>query len=99
MNNTVRYINIADVFDVTLKSNASTGYLWYMTSPDFQVIKSAPLKPFDPVTMAVGSSIDMVYTMKPKRTGELRLRFEKRRPWEKKTEPLEDYEEVIMVAE
>jgi len=99
-NESVRYVKISDRIQVTLDSNASTGYLWKLASAnDFELLGSEPAEPYNPHTMGIGSSIAMIYTLKPKRVGELILRFEKRRPWEKNTDPVGVHEEVIMVSE
>lgn len=91
---------MSDRIQVILKSNASTGYVWKLTSTDcFELIGTAPAKPYNPQAMSIGSPIDMIYTVKPKHSGEFLLRFEKRRPWEKNTDPVEVYEEFIMVAD
>lgn len=97
-NEDVRFVKLDERIEITLKSNASTGYVWqHVSKNDFDFLNARPNKQYDPNTMAVGSSIDMTYTLLPKREGEFILRFEQRRPWEKNSSPINVYEEVIMV--
>lgn len=99
-NDSIRFIKKDDVFSITLRSNASTGYVWKLATEDnFYVTDIRParvdLNPLD----LVGGPSDMIYYVRPKHPGEHRLRFEKRRPWEKNSQPVETYEEIVVVSE
>jgi len=97
-NDNVRFVSAGEMVEVILESNASTGYVWqHMSIGDFEYVNARAVKPYNPDTMTVGSGIKLIHTLKPKREGELRLRFEMRRPWEKTAPPIEVHEEVIMV--
>ena len=97
-NETVRYVRLdTDLVEVTLYGNASTGFRWINASKDdFDLVNVVPSRDYTP-TELVGAGMDSTYVLKPKREGELRLRLEYRRTWEKDAPPAQVHEEVIMV--
>lgn len=103
-NENVRYLKMGDTFEITLSSNASSGYKWSHESKDnFDIIRIVPKnvlsgENFDP-EMAVGAPMDLVYFITPKKPGEFKLRFEQKRPWEKNSSPVNVFEETVMVME
>lgn len=101
MTDTIREVKLGEVFTVVLQEIASTGYRWEFNSAEhFNLLKIDILTPdLQGRHVPVGGSITMVYSLQGRVPGQYALEFAMRRSWEKNSNPIETYREIIIVLE
>ncbi len=90
--------NAGTTFQVTLKSNPTTGYSWRLgAKPDKRLVTLQGSKFIAPQTKLVGAGGTEIWTFKALKRGKTKLSLEYARPWEKNIKPVETrlYEVVI----
>jgi PKD repeat protein/predicted secreted protein len=101
-NNSGQSVRIAQdqVLEVKLPSTPSTGYGWYVTNSDNEIIKQVGNWEWisDNLTEAVGSSGTQITRFIGVSKGTFELELAYMRPWEKDAEPLDIYK-INIVAE
>ena len=101
MTETIREVRLDEVFTVTLTEKASAGYLWELLSGDkFDMIGvRIVLNDTQGRHEVIGGWVTKVYSLRAKVAGEFDLDFVMKRPWEKNSNPIERYHEIISVLE
>ena len=98
MTSEIRQFSKGEVFTVDLIENPSTGFVWRLKSPVFEIygVRSTvdPTKPFEDLC---GAPMIKTFHLKSNQLGEHELVFNKIRPWEKNSEPLEVFSETIVI--
>jgi len=101
MTATIREVKIGEVFTVTLQEKATTGYLWeHISKDDFEVISvRTVMNDVQGRHAIVGGTATRIFSLQAKTPGEFDLNFAMRRPWQRDSNPIESYHEIIMVSE
>jgi predicted secreted protein len=76
-------IKVADMLEVRLASNPSTGYMWYVHPKSTALLKLTGQTKTDAAEPGVGRPIVQVFTFQPKRAGDVILLLRYARSWEK----------------
>lgn len=91
-------VNVDDVFEVSLESNASTGYEWSIVTQNTKIIESDGKPRFViPQEAPPGTPAQQVFRFKAKSAGNTKLVLHYARPWEKDKEPAEKFSLEIAV--
>lgn len=101
MNNgeVVKYAKFGDVINTSLSLIVSSGLKWVMTSiDDFEVVFTTTTNINPNPQFWSSDPVDVVFYVKPKKTGQLVLRFEKKRTWEKTADPVETHEQTFIIS-
>lgn len=81
------HLKIGDTLEVRLKSNLTTGYLWYVakeSTPLMKLIRQSTTEPTEQSTEPnVGRPVFQVFTFEPRRAGDGFLVLHYVRSWEK----------------
>jgi inhibitor of cysteine peptidase len=97
----VVHIRAVDQLELRLKSNPSTGYMWYVekeSTPLLKLHRQSQTDPPDQSTEpAVGRPIFQVFTFEARRRGDGILRLHYVRSWEKPTPEDERYEIRVVI--
>ena len=97
VNNTIT-LKVGETHRIELPSNPTTGYSWFPTkkiddSPHINLVKTG----YEPGKAVVGGGGTQYWEIKGKAKGTSMLIFQKKRPWEKKTKPVDVRKFVINV--
>ena len=82
--------NLNDKFEISLEENPTTGYTWILIykSDEIELLN----KQYSPsMPPAIGSGGTIKFVFQPKKYGNLCLKLEYKRPWEKKALKVEEY--------
>jgi len=100
MSKIVKRVKAGETFSISRIETPGNGYLWKMQSSDnFSVegIKTE-MDTSNGFQEIVSGSVTKIFFIKAKNIGEFEIKFVKIRPWEKNSEPLEIYSEIITVG-
>ena len=99
----VVHIKFVDQLELRLKSNPSTGYMWYVEKESTPLLKlhhqsqiEFPV-PAEEKPGLVGQPVFQVFTFEPRRVGDGALRLHYVRSWEKPTPDDEQFEIRVMI--
>ena len=96
-------IKFADQLELRLKSNPSTGYMWYVEKESTPLLKLHHLSqtevpvPAEEQPGLVGQPVFQVFTFEPKHAGVGALRLHYVRSWEKPTPDDEQFEIRVVI--
>ena len=77
---TRRELRAGETISIALSESPTTGYRWELASPDdFEEIGDRTIA----ATLPPGAQGTRLFLVRPRRSGSLRLRFVKRRRWER----------------
>ena len=77
---TRRELRAGETISIALSESPTTGYRWELASPDdFEEIGDRTIA----ATLPPGAPGTRLFLLRPRRSGSLRLRFVKRRRWER----------------
>ncbi|MGO9318595.1 MAG: protease inhibitor I42 family protein [Terracidiphilus sp.] len=97
----VVHIKFADQLELRMKSNPSTGYMWYLEKESTPLLKLHHQSQTEPAEQsaepAVGRPIFQVFTFEPRRVGEGVLRLHYVRSWEKPTPEDEQFKIRVVI--
>ena len=91
-------MKVADRLELRLKSNPSTGYMWYVKKESTPLLKLVHQSQTDATEPDVGRPVFQVFQFEPRRAGEGVLRLHYVRSWEPPS-PDEEQFEIHMVIE
>lgn len=85
------HLKVGDTLEVRLKSNPTTGYMWYVHKESMPLLKLAHQSQTDPAEQApenaqqqsVGRPVFQVFTFEPRRAGDGVLKLHYVRSWDK----------------
>jgi inhibitor of cysteine peptidase len=96
-------IKFVDQLELRLKSNPSTGYMWYIEKESTPLLKlhhqsqtEVPV-PAEEKTGLVGQPVFQVFTFEPKHAGDGALKLHYVRSWEKPTPDDEKFEIRVVI--
>ncbi len=84
------HLKAGETFELRLKSNPSTGYMWYIQPKSTPLLKLVHESQTEPTKPGVGRPIFQVFTFEARRAGEGVLLLHYVRSWEK---PIPDEEQ------
>ena len=90
-------MNVGDVFEVVLKGNPTTGYIWGVASPDKGILKQIGETKFEPDRNARGSGGNIILRFEAAKVGKISLRLIYHRPFEKNRPPIKTFEVKVTV--
>ncbi len=93
---TVR-IRLTDKLELRLKSNPSTGYMWYVEKESTTLLKLAHQSQADIAEPGLGRPVFQVFTLEPKHVGGGVLRMHYVRSWEKPTPDDEQFDVRVVI--
>lgn len=87
-------------FDVTLKSNPTTGYQWQVVQIDEAMLKQVGTPQYTPNANSgmVGAGGEETFTFRPLKPGKTTLKLAYSRPWEKDKQPGKTYDLTVNVS-
>ena len=91
------HLRAGEIFELRLKSNPSTGFMWYIqpkSTPLLNLVRQSQTEPTKP---GVGRPIFQVFTFEAKRAGEGVLLLHYVRSWEKRTPDEEQFKLRVSV--
>lgn len=91
-------LKAGDTLEVRLKSNPTTGYMWYIRKESTPVLKLVHQTQTEPTEPGVGRPVVQVFTFEPSRAGDGVLVLHYVRSWEK-PDPGEERFTVHVVIE
>jgi inhibitor of cysteine peptidase len=92
----VVHLKTGDTLELRLKSNPSTGFMWYVQPKSTPLLKLLRQSQTEPTKPGVGRPIFQVFQFEPRHSGDGILRLHYVRSWEKPT-PDEDQFEIHVV--
>jgi len=90
-------MSVGDVFEVVLKGNPTTGYIWCVASPDKGILKQIGETKFEPDRNARGSGGNITLRFEAAKVGKISLRLIYHRPFEKNRPPIKTFEVKVTV--
>jgi len=90
-------MSVGDVFEVVLKGNPTTGYIWGVASPDKGILKQIGETKFEPDRNARGSGGNIILRFEAAKAGRISLRLIYHRPFEKNRPPIKTFEVKVTV--
>jgi inhibitor of cysteine peptidase len=92
------HLKAGDTLEVRLKSNPTTGYMWYVHKESTPLLKLVRQSTTEPAEPGVGRPVFQVFTFEPRRAGDGTLLLHYVRSWEKPA-PNEEQFTVHVVIE
>lgn len=94
------YATVGKTFDVTLKSNPTTGYQWQVSQIDEKLLEQVGTAQYTPHanTGIMGAGGEETFTFKALKPGETTLQLVYARPWEKDTTPGDTYAITVVIT-
>lgn len=91
---------VGKTFDVTLKSNPTTGYQWQVVQINDKVLEQVGTPQYTPNSNSaiVGAGGEETFTFRPLQSGKTTLKLAYSRPWEKGQKPGKTYSMTINVS-
>jgi len=93
---TVR-LRLGDKLEVRLKSNPSTGYMWYVEKESTPLLKLSHQSQTDITEPGEGRPVFQVFTFEPRHSGSGVLRLHYVRSWEKPTPDDEQFDIRVVI--
>ena len=90
------HLKTGDTLELRLKSNPSTGFMWYVQPKSTPLLKLLRQSQTEPAKSGVGRPVFQVFIFEPRRSGEGTLQLHYVRSWEKPA-PNEDQFEIHVV--
>lgn len=92
------HLKMGDTLEVRLKSNPTTGFMWYVQKESTPVLKLLRQSQSDATEPGVGRPVVQIFIFEPRRSGDGALRLHYVRSWEPPT-PDEERFEIHVVIE
>jgi inhibitor of cysteine peptidase len=86
-----------DELEVILPGNPTTGYIWQKVAGAEKILVQQGDYKYTPDTKLIGSGGKFVFTFKAIAAGEIKLRFQYLRPFEKNVPPVNTFEVKVIV--
>ena len=96
----VIHMKLADQLELQLKSNPTTGFMWYVekeSTPLLKLVHQSQTEAEQSTKPAVGRPIFQVFQFEPRRAGDGVLRLHYVRSWDKPTPDDEQFEIRVVV--
>jgi len=90
-------INAGDTLKISLSGNPTTGYNWYVSSVDAQVLAQVGDPSFDASSSAIGAGGIITLTFQAPIAGQTSLQLQYKRAWETGVSPLQTYSLIVVV--
>jgi inhibitor of cysteine peptidase len=91
------HLKTGDTLELRLKSNPSTGFMWYVEQESTPLLKLVRQSQTEPTKPGVGRPIFQVFTFEPRHAGDGVLRLHYVRSWEKPTLDEERFEIHVVI--
>jgi len=92
------HLKMGDTLEVQLKSNPTTGFMWYVQKESTPLMKLLRQSQSEPAEGDVGRPVVQTFIVEPRRTGEGRLLLHYVRSWDPPA-PSEEQFEIHVVIE
>ncbi|MGA2833315.1 MAG: protease inhibitor I42 family protein [Terracidiphilus sp.] len=93
----VVHLKLGDTLEVSLKSNPTTGFMWYVEKESTPLLKLHHQSQTDVTEPGEGRPVFQVFQFEPKRSGDGVLRLHYVRSWEKPTPDDEQFDIRVVI--